>query len=102
MPRVRPESDAPSSSRPDVEAPHAPQMDHSFVLQAVMQVQKDVGSLSAKLDHLDGDVRSIAGKLDKLRLAAAWAAGVFATIIGFAALVPPSVRERLFRAIVGE
>jgi len=42
-------------------------LDHSFTLQAIMDLTKSVGELTARTDRLIGDVKSQSEKLDEVR-----------------------------------
>lgn len=63
--------------------------DSSFTLQAIMEMQKSIGELSAKVDRPGADakgqgekIEKLAEKVDKLRI---WAASVIggAAVVGF-------------------
>lgn len=59
--------DLPPSDFPNVVAPTTPMLDHSFTLQAVMDLKSRFGAVEAKTDRLIGDVASQSGKIDEVR-----------------------------------
>lgn len=70
-------------SSADMAAPRRSYDDHSFVLQAIMDLQKTVGSLTSKVDRLIDDVSSHGNKIDRLRLTLAWAGGIAVAVMFF-------------------
>ncbi len=72
MPKVsrgspsRPDEDAPPSSYPEVAPPQYARADHSFTLQAIMELQKTVAELATKVGHLAEDSKGLGERLDKL------------------------------------
>ena len=54
-----------------------PMIDHSFTLQAIMELQRSVAELATKTDRLVKDVESQSGKLDAVRHQIAYARGAF-------------------------
>jgi hypothetical protein len=64
------------------------------MLQAIMELQKSVGEINAKVDRLAGDLKSQGEKLDKLRI---WAAslGGGAAVLAFLAWVITMWREQI-------
>lgn len=75
--------------------------DTSFVLQAIMQLQKEQGAASAKLDRLIGDVDKMSGKVDKLRQTIAWASGALALLAGILWFIPPAWRQIILSRLFG-
>jgi hypothetical protein len=63
-------------------------VDHSFTLQAVMEVQKLVAEVGVKTDRLIKDVEAHGGKIDSVRdqisfvKGALWVIGALVVIIG--------------------
>ncbi len=59
-------------------------VDYSFTLQAVMELQKSVGQLTAKFDEFDKKLDRQTDKLDGLgrQIYAAWAVLIVFTVIG--------------------
>lgn len=55
---------------------------HDFTLQAVIEMQRSVGELTAKVDRLISDVKSQGDKIDGVRMRLAWVAGG-AAAVGF-------------------
>ena len=73
----------------------------SFVLQTIMELQKNVGVLTAAVEHLRTDVKGQGDKIDKLRL---WVASVIggSIVIAFILwLLPATVREHFWTKLVG-
>lgn len=70
-------SERPTSRRPTDEAvpptqmanvpPSTPMLDHSFTLQAIMDLQKSVAGLGAKADRLISDAEGHGKKIDEVR-----------------------------------
>lgn len=82
-------SDSVPSSEPSVPPPYSAHHDHSFTLQAVMEMQKSIGEMKASIDNLSASVQGIKSKVDDLVswknriLGGAIALGVVCSIIGF-------------------
>jgi hypothetical protein len=55
---------------------------HDFSLQAVIEMQRSIGELSAKTDRLISDVKSQGEKIDSVRMRLAWMTGG-AAVVGF-------------------
>lgn len=68
---------------PDVPPPRFAQPGHDFTLQAVMEMQKTLGDLSAKVERLIGDVKSQGDKVDGLRHQASFIKGGIAVAVFF-------------------
>ena len=92
---ARPRATGPSRDGPPVSFPEGtPGMtgyDHSFTLQAVMEMNKTLGGLGEKIDRLRADVDTLgkrlddnSDKVDKINTKLAWATGIAA---GIAAVV---------------
>jgi hypothetical protein len=62
--------------------PRFAQPGHDFTLQAIIEMQRTLGELSAKTDRLMTDVKSQGDKIDKVRLRLSWVAGG-AAVVGF-------------------
>lgn len=84
------ESDAVPPQQPQVTPSFHTGADHSFTLQAVMELQKSVGEMNANLEGLRASVDGLKGKVEDL---VAWknkilggvvVISVVATIVGFA------------------
>lgn len=77
----------PPGQMPNVPPP-TPMLDHSFTLQAIMDLTKSVGELTAKTDRLIGDVKGQSDKLDEVRhkitfvRGAVWVIGGFLLLLG--------------------
>lgn len=72
------------------QVPPYPSMDHSFTLQAVMEMQKTLGILSGKIDSVDSTVKEIGRDVSrhgKWIFAATAVALLLFTIVGFMAKV---------------
>jgi hypothetical protein len=73
---------------PSVPPPTTPMLDHSFTLQAIMELQKSLAELSAKTDRLIKDVESHSSKIDGVRhqitfvKGALWVVGGLVVIVG--------------------
>lgn len=97
-------SDEDTTPGPYPDAPPSPYQlatDSSFTLQTVMELQKSVGEISAKVDRLIGDVRSQGDKIDRMRLTFAWVGGGCALVLAVMAFLPASVREEILRRLWG-
>jgi hypothetical protein len=91
--------DVPPAALPQI-SPQFAQPGHDFTLQAVIEMHRSIGELSAKTDRLIADVKSQGEKIDSVRLRLAWVAGGAAVVgflvaVGLAALrlwplVPPA------------
>jgi hypothetical protein len=55
---------------------------HDFILQAVIEMQRSIGELSAKTDRLISDVKSQGEKIDSVRIRLVWVTGG-AAVVGF-------------------
>lgn len=62
--------------------PRVSQTGHDFTLQAVIEMQRSIGELTAKTDRLIADVKSQGEKVDSVRLRIAWVTGG-AAVVGF-------------------
>lgn len=62
--------------------PRISQPGHDFTLQTVMEMQRSLGELGAKVDRLINDVKGHGEKLDSVRMRLAWVAGG-AAVLGF-------------------
>lgn len=65
---------------PDVTPERTPLSSYDFTLQAVIEMQRSLGELNAKVDRLITDVDSQGKKIDKVRMRLTWVAGVAATL----------------------
>jgi hypothetical protein len=86
---TRPERERPDpSDKPEVVDLGPGQSDHSFLLQAIMQVQRDLGGIGAKLDRVIADVGTQDAKTDALQhtvsfvKGAIWVIGGLITAVG--------------------
>lgn len=79
-----PRTDASKETTPtsfaETTPPKFAQPGHDFTLQAVIEMQKSIGELSAKTDRLISDVKSHGEKIDGIRLTLAWVAGGAAVV----------------------
>ena len=66
--------------------PHTPMMDHSFTLQAVMELTGSVAALSAKVDRLITDVAKLSEKIDTVRSQISFVRGAVWVIGGLMAI----------------
>ncbi len=66
---------------PEVPPPIS-QSGHDFTLQAVIEMHRSIGELSAKTDRLIADVQSQGSKIDAIRIRLAWVTGG-AAVVGF-------------------
>lgn len=80
-PRQDPQAETTPTSFPET-TPRYAQSGHDFTLQAVIEMQRSIGELSAKTDRLIADVKSQGDKIDSVRITLAWAAGG-AAVVGF-------------------
>lgn len=98
---VPPGEEGPPTQFPEVPPPRRQMIDHSFTLQAIMELQKSVSQLATKTDRLISDVESHGAKIDDVRgkirfvQGALWVIGAIITIgvavIGIASrLIPPA------------
>ncbi len=86
---------------------------NSWILTALLQIQKSIGELSGKTDALDKridgmgariesvavDVKACNRKVDRLNLLVAFIGGIFAVIGAIFAIIPQDVRANIFHAI---
>lgn len=79
-PRQEIDKDVSPTSFPETAPPKYVQPGYDFTLQAVIEMQKSIGELSAKTDRLITDVKSQGEKIDKIRLTLAWVAGGAAVV----------------------
>lgn len=77
---------------PDVTPQRTVQQGHDFTLQAVIEMQRTLGELIAKVDRLISDVDSQSKKVDKVRMQLMWVAGVAATL-GFLIMLAITVAK---------
>ena len=68
---------------PDTPTPRYAQQGHDFTLQAVMEMQKSLGQLSANVDHLISDVKAHGEKLEAIRHQSAFMKGGMAASVFF-------------------
>ena len=96
-----PSEDGPPTQFAEVPPPRPQMIDHSFTLQAIMELQKSVSQLATKTDRLISDVESHGTKIDDVRgkirfvQGALWVIGVTVTVgiavIGvLSRLIPPA------------
>jgi phage-related minor tail protein len=86
--------EGPPTQYPETPPPRGAQHGHDFTLQAVIEMQRSIGELCAKVDRLIDDAKGQARKLeelrDEVRKWAAWVAAgvaviaVVGTALGFA------------------
>lgn len=62
-----PSDEGPPTQFADVPPPRPQMIDHSFTLQAIMEVQKSVSQMATKTDRLISDVESHGTKIDDVR-----------------------------------
>lgn len=74
-----PRRDQSPGELPDV-TPRQVTQGHDITLQAVIEMQRTLGEVSAKVDRLISDVDSQGKKIDKVRMRMAWLAGGAATV----------------------
>lgn len=74
--------------------PPVPTQDHSFTLQAVMEMKRDLGVLIERIDRMRDDVSAMgvkvdatASKVDGINLKLAWLAGICAGITAIVLIV---------------
>lgn len=65
---------------------------HDFTLQAVIEMQRSLGDLSAKVDRLINDTKSHGEKIDSVRMKFAWVAGGTAAVGFVIAMTLASLR----------
>jgi hypothetical protein len=70
-----------------VTTPSTPMLDHSFTLQAVMELQKSVAELSTKTERLIRDVENQVAKIDEVRHQISFVRGAVWVIGGLSALL---------------
>jgi hypothetical protein len=70
----------PPSQYPMVPPPAYNPAGHDFTLQTIIELQRSVGELCAKVDRLIGDVKSQGDKIDALRMRVAWVTGGAAVV----------------------
>ena len=80
-PRQEPSREAAPTSFAET-TPRFAQQGHDFTFQAVIEMQRSIGELSAKTDRLVSDVKSQGEKIDGVRIRLAWVAGA-AAVVGF-------------------
>lgn len=89
--RTTQSNDSVPSSEPSVPPPFGGHHDHSFTLQAVLQMQQSIGEMKASVDNLSTSVQSMKSKVDDLVcwknriLGGAIVLGLVCSIIGFLA-----------------
>ncbi len=81
MPRQTSQSETVPTSFPET-PPRFSSPTHDFTLQAVIEMQRSLGELSAKTDRLIADVKSQGDKIDTVRMRFSWVAGG-AAVVGF-------------------
>jgi hypothetical protein len=67
--------------------PTNPMLDHSFGLQAIMEMQKSVGQLNANVERLIADSKSQGEKIDGLRHQATFIKGGLAASVFFITVI---------------
>jgi hypothetical protein len=60
--------------------PRFAQQGHDFTLQAIIEMQRSLGDLSAKVDRLITDVKGQGEKIDGVRIKFAWFTGAAAVL----------------------
>lgn len=95
------EEDTAPGSYPEIPPPSSQIHDHSFVLQAIMELHKSVGELSAKTDRLIRDVETQGKDIDRIRMQLRGVAGAIGIIIALLLFLPDSMREALIVRIFG-
>ena len=87
--------DVPPGAMPEVTPSRFQPATHDFTLQAVIEMQRSIGELCAKVDRLIADVDKQGGKIDTIRMRMAWIAGgaaflgfILALAIAIAKLIP--------------
>ena len=76
-------------------APPPQMLDHSFTLQAVMELQKSVAELATKTDRLIKDVEGQGAKMDAVRHQITFVRGavwVFGGLLALASIVMAALR----------
>ncbi len=82
----------PAPSEFPVTKPQFAQPGHDFTLQAVIEMQRSIGELSAKTDRLISDVKSQGDKIDKVRILISRLGGGAAVVLFITAVVLAIVR----------
>jgi hypothetical protein len=76
-----------------VTTPQSPMLDHSFTLQAIMELQRSVAQLATKTERLITDVEGQGAKIDGIRQqisfvkGALWVIGALVTLTSIGAFV---------------
>ncbi|MEI7609380.1 MAG: hypothetical protein WCJ64_18520 [Rhodospirillaceae bacterium] len=112
------QTDSTPGAFPD-QAPAGALDNHSWLLQAMLDIQKSIGKIDAKtdalkdtidtktdalkekVDSLASEVKSQKEKIDKLRLLVAAVGGGLAVVWTLAALVPQAVKEKIVHVLLG-
>jgi predicted amino acid-binding ACT domain protein len=79
----------------NVAPPQSVMLDHSFTLQAVMELQKSVSELATKTDRLIKDVEAQGAKIDVVRQQISFVKGamwVIGTLVALASIVAAYLR----------
>lgn len=76
-------TDTAPGALPDMPTPRYAQSSHDFTLQAVMEMQKSLGQLSANVDHLITDVKGHGEKLEAIRHQSSFMKGGLAASVFF-------------------
>jgi hypothetical protein len=82
---------SPSEQDIAVTTPQTPMLDHSFTLQAVMELQKSVAQLVTKTDRLISDVSDQGTKIDGIRNQISFVKGALWVIGGLLIVVSSGV-----------
>lgn len=82
----RPVVEEPPSQFASTTPPQTPMMDHSFTLQAIMDLKGTVSSLGTKVDRLIDDVAKQSDKLDTIRNQISFVKGAMWVIGGLLAI----------------
>ena len=81
-------SDRPTTPREfATTTPQSPMLDHSYTLQAVMEMHKTVGEQSANIQRLITDVHGQGDKIDALRHQASFIKGGLAASVFFITVI---------------
>lgn len=88
-PRSQPSSAAEGSPREfaSTPPPSTPMLDHSFGLQAIMEMQKSLGQLNANVERLISDSKSHGDKIDAMRHQATFIKGGMAASVFFLTVI---------------
>jgi hypothetical protein len=78
--------------------PRSGQPSHDFTLQAVMEMQRTLGELCAKVERLGGDLKGQSDKLDAVRITMARVGGGIAVLIVLISLVAALIKFLPFGA----